>query len=282
VTDSHPDLSVAASFGRTVLSPEVAALLVVVALFAGVGITAVGPGGVFVTIALFALSPLDSAAVAGTASATFVATGVVGAAAYLRSGEFATGFAREAALAVSASSVVGALAGTRLNLSVSERTFGLALAAFVAVVGALILIREYRGVPRGGSEPTASAAGDALRGPRWRRAAILSAVGLGVGIGGGMLGVGGPVVAVPVLVVLGVPMLVALAVAQVQSVFISGFATLGYLSVDAVSWPLVALVGVPQLVGVVVGWRVAHRVEAGRLRVALGCTLLVVAPLMAP
>lgn len=259
------------------LSPEVAVTLVVVALFAGVGITAVGPGGVFVTVALFALSPLDSATVAGTASATFVATGAIGAAAYVRSGEFTTGFAREAAVVLSGTSVVGTVVGTRLNLRVSEATFGLALAAFVAAVGVLIVVRELRGLPGG-----ALLDGTVLRGSRRRRVAILSAVGLGVGVAGGMLGVGGPVIAVPILVVLGVPMLVALALAQVQSVFVSGFATLGYLSVGAVSWPIVVLVGVPQLVGVVVGWRVAHLVEAGRLRIALGCVLLAVAPLIAP
>jgi len=252
------------------LSPELTIALVAVAFLAGIGITAIGPGGIFLTVALFVSLPASPATVAGTASATFVATGALGSAAYVRSGEFASAPAREMAAVLSAASVAGALAGTRLNLRVSEATFGALLAAFVALVGAVILYREVVGVApanRVGTTPL-------------RRRLLLSGVGFGVGVAGGLLGVGGPVLAVPVLVVLGVPMLVGVAVAQVQSVFLSGFATVGYAWAGAVSWPLVVLVGVPQLLGAVVGWRLAHAVPAGRLRVALGGVLLVLAPLV--
>jgi hypothetical protein len=114
--------------------------------------------------------------------------------------------------------------------------------------------------------------------PNRQRRILIGTIGFGIGILGAMLGVGGPVVAVPILVVLGVPMLVAVAVAQVQSIFISSFATVGYLAVDAVSLPLVLLVGIPQLIGVVLGWGVAHRVDPHRLRVVLGLVLVLVAP----
>jgi uncharacterized membrane protein YfcA len=231
---------------------EVAVLLAVIALFAGIGITAIGPGGIFVTIALFLLAPIGPAEVAGTASATFVATGLLGSAVYLRSGEFTAGYARELAILLSSASVVGALVGARANLLLPEQVFGHLLAAFVASIGGLIVYRQRR--------------------------VLIGTIGFGIGILGAMLGVGGPVVAVPILVVLGVPMLVAVAVAQVQSIFISSFATVGYLAVDAVSLPLVLLVGIPQLIGVVLGWGVAHRVDPHRLRVVLGLVLVLVAP----
>ncbi|XVH32609.1 TSUP family transporter [Haloferacaceae archaeon DSL9] len=252
--------------------PTTAILLVGIALFAGVGITAIGPGGIFVTIALVALTPLSSAGVAGTASATFVATGLVGSLAYLRSGELASGVAREAAILLSLASILGALAGVRLNVAISDAVFATLLAGFVALVGVLIVYRELVGLtPRNLFES----------GETTRRAA-LAAVGFGVGVAGGLLGVGGPVLAVPILVVLGVPMLLAVAVAQVQSIFVSAFATVGYLAVDAVSLPLVALVGVPQVVGVVAGWKLAHLVEPGRLRIVLGVVLVAITPVIAP
>ena len=69
----------------TTLSVTVLVALVVIALFAGVGITTIGPGGIFVTIALYVLTPLPSATVAGTAHATFIATGIVASLAYVRS-----------------------------------------------------------------------------------------------------------------------------------------------------------------------------------------------------
>jgi len=38
---------------------------------------------------------------------------------------------------------------------------------------------------------------------------------------------------------------------------------------------------VPQLFGVVVGWRLAHRIAERRLRIALGAVLLAIAPWIA-
>lgn len=251
------------------MTPLLAAGLVGIALVAGVGITTVGPGGVFVTAALYELTPLSSAAVAGTASATFVATGLVGSSAYVRSGELTAGRTREAAAVLSGAGIAGALAGTRLNLLVGDRVFGVLLAAFLAGLGVLIAYRELVGLDPNGPLSASE-----------RRRGILAGVGGGVGVLSGLLGVGGPVVAVPVLVVLGMPMLRAVAVAQVQSIFLALFATVGYATVGAVDVPTAILVGVPQLVGVVVGWRVAHRVSAHRLRVALAGVLLVVAAIL--
>lgn len=255
-------------------SLALAALLVLIALLGGIGITAVGPGGIFVTISLAALTSLSAAQVAGTASATFIATGLIGAAAYLRSGQFVSAPAREAALLLSVGGVAGALLGTRLNLWVPEFVFAVTLAVFVSAIGLLIIYRQAAGLP-----PAATQTGVLVLAAHYRWTALLN-IGLGIGLAGGMLGVGGPVLAVPLLVVCGVPMLIALAVAQVQSVFIAAFATAGYLSVSAVSWPIALLVGVPQVIGVVIGWRVAHRINADRLRIALGVLLIAAAPLI--
>lgn len=251
------------------MTPLLALALVCVALVAGVGITTVGPGGVFVTAALYGLTDLSSATVAGTASATFVATGLVGSATYVRSGELRSRDAGGAAAVLSASSVVGALAGTRANLLLPDRLFGYALAAFLAGFAVVLAYREGVGIEPGGL----------LRdGRRWH---ALTGVGTGVGFLGGMLGVGGPVVAIPVLVALGMPMLRAVAVAQVQSVFLSLFAALGYFAVGAVDATVAVLVGVPQLLGVVAGWRLAHAVEPHRLRLALSVVLVATAGVVA-
>lgn len=254
------------------VSIELTIFLFVLALFAGVGISALGPGGIFVTIALFLFVPISSATVAGTASATFVATGLLASILFKLSGDFAVGFARETAIILSATSILGAVAGSQANLLIPDEIFGYLLAIFVAVIGGIIVYREVVGI-----EPT----NQLEIVTEWQRRFILSSVGFGVGFLGGLLGVGGPVLAVPLLVLLGVPMLVALAVAQVQSIFISGFAAGSYYLGDAVSIPLAVLVGIPQLIGVVVGWRIAHLVEEGRLRIVLGIVLVIIAPAIA-
>jgi len=254
------------------ISPALGIFLVALALFAGVGISAIGPGGIFTTIALFLFVPIPSATVAGTASATFVATGLLAAILFQHSGDFAAGLARELTLILSVTSVIGAVIGSRTNFLVPDAVFGTLLAAFVAIVGAVIVYREAIGLT-----PT-DRLGKFSKRRRWL---VLSAIGFAIGFLGGLLGVGGPVVAVPVLVILGTPMLVALAVAQIQSIFIAGFAAASYFVGNAISIPLALLVGIPQLVGVVIGWRVAHYVEERRLRIVLGIVLVVIAPVIA-
>lgn len=279
-----------------------AALLVLIALLGGVCITAIGPGGIFVTIALFQLLDLAPGTVAGTASVTFVATGILGSLAYLRSGELRGRTATRAAVVLSGASVVGAFAGAWLNSRLDAQGFGALLGAFVAGTGVLILVREERArraerareAERAGeaervgeAEPAQQGEGAghrkmlpparpplALASGRGRLAMAL--VGVGVGLPAGLLGVGGPVLAVPVLVVLGVPMLLAVGLAQVQSIFISAFAALGYAMQGVIDWGLALLVGIPLLVGTAAGWWVAHRIPVGELKRWLAVVLVLV------
>ena len=246
-------------------------LLAVIALLGGIGITSIGPGGIFVTIGLYLITPIPHGTVAGTASATFIATGLLGGVVYWRSGELATEESRWLSLLLCGAGLIGALAGVWLNGILSEELFGVFLGAFVTLVGTTVGFRDR--LERVGridieaTEPTGAIA--------------LIIIGFGVGVSGGMLGVGGPVLAVPLLVVIGFPMLVSLAVAQVQSIVIAAVATTGYFALDAVSVPLAILVGVPELIGVVIGWKMARSVNSEYLKVALGTVLLLVGPYIA-
>ncbi|MFC4331019.1 TSUP family transporter [Streptomyces andamanensis] len=97
----------------------------------------------------------------------------------------------------------------------------------------------------------------------------------------GLVGIGGPMLTVPLLVALGAPVLEALAAAQAQSVVIATVGTFGYVAHGAVDWPLAALVGAPELAGVLLGWRIAHALPARHLKTALVLTLLALAPYLA-
>ena len=246
-------------------------LLASIAFFSGIGITTIGPGGIFVTIALYSLTPLASGEIAGTAHATFIVTGLVGSAAYLHSGEMRTGEGRALAIVLSVSSIVGALAGATVNAVVPRSIFGLLLGGVSMAVGGIILYRERRGFsPIYDLEPLE------LRGQF-----ALGGLGFVLGVCSGLLGIGGPVLAVPALVLVGVPMLLAVAVAQVQSIFIAAFAATGYALQGSVVVPLAVVVGTPLLLGVIVGWKVAHAIDPDRLKVALGVVLLGVGPYLA-
>ncbi|MGW6140607.1 sulfite exporter TauE/SafE family protein [Streptomyces sp. NPDC055140] len=243
-------------------------LLALFGLAGGIGITAVGPGGVLPTIGMFLLTGLSPAGVAGTAIATHVATGALGTAAYTRSGQLRDAVTRRTATVLAVAALVGTPLGVLLNTLVSGRGFGMLLACAVTVTGVLVWVREHR-TPVAGSEPVSV--------PR----ALTALVGFGVAVMAGLFGLGGPMLSVPLLVVCGLPVLSALAAAQAQSVVIAAIGTVGYVLHGSVDWGLAALVGVPELVGVIVGWRIAHAVPARRLTYVLVGTLLALAPYLA-
>lgn len=247
------------------MDPLIVIILLLIALIGGFCITTIGPGGIFVTIALFALLPMEPGTVAGTASATFIATGIAGSMGYLRSGQLLEKNALKAAVILSLTSVAGAFAGSQLNALLDASAFAILLGIFVLFTGVLIIYRQkYKLQP----ERRLS-----MGSPKGMIS--LGAVGIAVGLPGGLLGVGGPVLAVPLLVVLGVPMLMSVALAQVQSVFISGMATAGYALQGAVDWQLAFFLTIPLLIGAFAGWYSAQKIRAGRLQAALSVVLII-------
>lgn len=245
------------------------AVLMLLALFGlvgGIGITAVGPGGVLPTIGLFTLTDLSPPQVAGTAIVTHVATGLIGAAAYRRSGHLRGPGIRRTALVLVGTAVVGTPIGVLVNSLVSKRTFGLVLGVFVAVVALLLWYREARppAQPRACPYP-----------------ATVAALGLAVAAASGIVGIGGPMLTVPLLIGLGTPVLESLAAAQVQSIVIAAVGTVGYLAHGSIDWGLAALVGIPELAGVLLGWRIARVLPTRTLKAVLIVVLLALAPYLA-
>lgn len=248
------------------MSFPVVILLVLAGLVGGVGITAIGPGGVLPTIGLFALTGMRPAQVAGTAIVTHVATGAVATAAFLRSGQLRDRRTVELALVLACAAVVGTPLGIVINTRMSVRWFGLLLAILVVVAAALVLYRQ-------------SGRGSALH--RRPRVPVIGVIGFSVAVASGIIGVGGPMLAVPLLVACGTHILEALAAAQVQSVVIAAVGTVGYLTAGAIDWSIAAMIGVPELAGVLVGWRIAHVLPTRTLAYVLVVALFAMAPYLA-
>lgn len=248
------------------LSVAVLVALAGFGLIGGVGITAVGPGGVLPTIALFALTDLTPAEVAATAIVTHIATGVLGTAAYTRSGQLREPATRRTALTLSAAAILGTPLGVAINTFVSARGFGLILAVFVVTVAALLCFRDHDEHPGDRTHPSTP---------------MVAALGFTVATAAGIVGIGGPMLTVPLLVALGVPLLESLASAQAQSIVIATVGTIGYLTHGAIDWQLAAVVGIPELVGVVLGWKIAHALPTRSLRYALIVSLFTLGPYLA-
>jgi uncharacterized membrane protein YfcA len=249
------------------LSTGVLVLLAIIGFVGGIGISAVGPGGVLPTIGLFALTPLAPAAVAGTAIATNIACGIAGTAAFTASGQLRDAATRRIALILAAAAVVGTPPGVLINTHVSKKLFGVLLAVFALVTAWLVWWRGRRVETAG-----------PVRQPS---TAVVALVGLAVGLVSGVLGLGGPMLSVPLLLVLSVGVLEALAAAQVQSIVIATVGTIGYAVHGSVDWGLVAVIGIPELAGVLLGWRIARALPTPTLRWVLIVVLLALAPYLA-
>ncbi|MGI5166282.1 sulfite exporter TauE/SafE family protein [Spirillospora sp. CA-253888] len=276
------------------------ATLVALALFGlvgGIGITALGPGGVLPTVGLFTLTDLSPAEVAGTAIVTHIATGVLATAAYTRSGQLREPATRRTALVLCAAALVGTPIGVAVNTAVSERAFGLVLAALVAGAAALLWYRGRR--DRRGAAEAHVHASEAHVHPAETRAhpaetrahpaetrahptaLPVAVLGAGVALVAGIVGIGGPMLTVPLLIVLGLPVLEALAAAQAQSIVIATVGAAGYLAHGAVDWRLTLVVGAPELAGVLLGWKIAQRIPTRGLKNALIIVLFALAPYLA-
>jgi uncharacterized protein len=251
-----------------------AGTLILLGLFGfagGVGTTALGPGGVLVTIGLFLLTGLPPAAISGTAIAANVGSATLGTGAFARSGQLRGRDTRRMAAVLIAAAVVGTPLGVLVNAQISGGAFGILLGVCVAAIGVLLFVRER--------QRRAALASGANRRPTDHRippAAAVLPLGLGIALISGLFGLGGQLLSVPLLISIGAPLLPALGAAQAQSIVIAGVGTIGYAVRGAIAWPLVLVIGVPLVVGALAGWRIAHAVPAERLRSLLAVVLVAV------
>jgi hypothetical protein len=250
------------------LSAGTLILLAVFGFAGGVGTTALGPGGVLVTIGLFLLSGLPPAAISGTAIAASVGSALLGTAAFARSGQLRGRETQRIALLLIAAAVAGTPVGVLVNAQVSGGAFGILLGLCVGAIGVLLFLREHqrRGAAASGPLPV----------HRPPAAALVLVLGFAVASVSGLFGLGGQLLSVPLLISIGAPMLPALGAAQAQSIVITSVGTIGYALRDAIAWPLVVVVGVPLLAGALAGWRIANAVPIERLRSLLAVALIAV------
>lgn len=252
-----------------------AGTLILLALFGfagGVGTTALGPGGVLVTIGLFLLSGLPPAAISGTAIATNVGSATLGTGAFARSGQLRGRDTRRMAAVLVAGAVVGTPLGVLVNAQVSGGAFGILLGVCVGAIGALLFLRDRQRR----ATTTAPAPDTTSASPTMPAAGTVLPLGLAVALISGLFGLGGQLLSVPLLISIGAPMLPSLGAAQAQSIVIAGVGTIGYALRGAIAWPLVLVVGVPLLAGALLGWWIARAVPTERLRSLLAVVLIAV------
>jgi len=226
-------------------------------LLAGAAIGATAIGGVLVVPALTGVAGLPVGTTIAASSFGFLLTGLLG---WRR-----TPGAQQAGDDVNwwplhLAALAGAAAGALLVHLVPPGAVRLWVAALAAGSGlhTLWLLRR----------PAAPA-----RAPLGPLAMVL--VGGAVGCGSALSGTGGPVLLLPVLMLLGLPTLPSVAAAQAVQLPIALAASTTHALAGRLDWTLGLAVGAALLAGAWAGRRAARRLDARRLRLATALALIV-------
>jgi uncharacterized protein len=169
------------------------------------------------------------------------------------------------ALSIGAATMVGSFAGARLSSGLTGRT-QLAMLAVAMLSAAFAMWRRSRrdtGPPQPGAH---------------RHPLLLSAVGLGVGLLTGVVGIGGGFMIVPALVIAGGLQMREAASASLLVITLSAASGLaGYLGHVDFVWPVVVPFALMSAVGVLAGGLAASRVSHGRLQQGFAFFLVILA-----
>lgn len=228
-------------------------IVAVAALVAGLLIGLTGIGGVLVVPALTEAGgvPLERAVAASMFG--FLATGLVGGLVHLRRSPISS---REL-LSLCLPAAAGALGGAAMLDALPAAAIRLFIAALALASGVQALAAGHVRV----------------RSPP--RAAVLAGIGLAVGWGSAISGTGGPVMLIPLLLLLGTPIMLSVAFAQAIQVPIAVAATIVNAVAGRLDWRLGLAIGVLLVCGTAAGAWLAGRLAGRPFRLAVALALIV-------
>jgi uncharacterized membrane protein YfcA len=224
--------------------------LAATAVAVGFFIGAVGVGGILLIPALVWFGGIPIHQATATALFSFSLPGFVGTWLFHQRGSIDWRITRP----VLAGAIVFSYLGARVNAMVNARTLTLVIALAVIFAGAYILLPS-----RYGREGYCD-------GRSRRHQLSLLLVGALAGFGSGLSGAGGPLFAVPMMLVLGFVPLVAIGASQVLQIVASVFGTMGNLRYGSIHFRLAGEVMLLEVAGMFVGFRVAHLASVTLLR----------------
>lgn len=234
--------------------------LAAMAMLVGVLIGAAGVGGILLIPALNVLAHLPIQVAMGTALFTFVFTGLVGTWSFQRRGSIDWAVTWPVCIGGALFGAAGAWANARMDAR-----------ALTLILAVLIVLAGFYTLGSGAGRTTAC-----LRDHPRRQRLLLFVIGALTGFGSGLTGVGGPVLSVPMLVLCGFAPLQAIGTSQVIQILASVSGSAGHLAHGTVDLALAAPLALIEVVGVGLGVRLAHAVEARMLRRAVGVLCVLV------
>ncbi len=231
-------------------------LVIALSLIVGFSIGMIGVGGIFLTPILILLTDLEMSTAMGTALITFIGTGLLGSYIYQQEGNINWNFV----LYLAPSSILGAVIGSNLNLALKETTLEMILAIFLMLMAIIIFSKSRKKAIK-------------IKDKQDFNKVFYLAIGFITGLASGLFGVGGPVLMVPLLSALGWPILMAVGVSQVISVFSAISGSFNYLLNERVEFVLAFIILLAELIGVFFGGKLAHKINKNYLIIIL-CFML--------
>jgi uncharacterized membrane protein YfcA len=212
-------------------------------------------------LALFAGLTIHQAA--ATSLFSFLFTGIVGTWLYQRRGSIDW----RISLPVCAAAVVFAFCGAAVAAIIDPRPLAIVIALVIIAAGLHVLVPTPT-IPLERHE----------RGPREQM--VLASVGAASGFGSGFSGAGGPLFSVPLMVILRYAPLTAVATSQVLQIVAATSGSLENYRQGFIDWNTAAVITVFELLGVIVGVRLAHIASALLLRRLAGALCVVTGGLL--
>ena len=197
--------------------------------------------------------------------AAFILSGALGSFNYKKAGNLDVSFG----LRLSAGSMAGVVLGVKLNLIIPEEQVKILLYVVVLLSGISILLRKDGKAAETEKKAAAGAAGAKEKGFRLEKHLVPTLLlGFVTGLICALSGGGGPILGMPLLVVFGTGVRVAVGIALFNSIFIGIPACIGYMSQCDVPalLPVLAAALASHGVGVYLGSKNAVRINQGVLK----------------
>ena len=211
------------------------------AAFVGLLIGTVGVGGVLMVSFLALFGGLTIHEAAATSLFSFLFTGIVGSFLYQRRGSIDWNIT----LPVCAAALFFGFCGAAAAALVDPRPLAIVIALVIVAAGFYVLFPV---------KPGSRSRDGRGRGEKW----LLASVGSAAGFGSGFSGAGGPLFSVPLMVILRYVPLTAVATSQVLQIVAATSGSVSNLRHGFIDWNTAAVITVFELLGLVVGVRLAH------------------------
>jgi uncharacterized membrane protein YfcA len=234
--------------------------LMLVSLVVGLLIGAVGIGGILLIPAVNLLAGLPIHTAMATALFTFMFTGILGTFLFNRRGSIDWSITIPLCLGAAVFGFFGAWANSRMDGRV-----------LIIILSVLIIIAGINTAFKSGSK----GATPFHESPR-KKQILLFFIGAVSGFGSGLTGVGGPALSVPIMLLFGFSPLTAIGASQVIQILAAVSGTIGNLQYGSIDFRLTIALTVFEILGVQLGVRIVHALNASSLRRTVGifCVLV--------